>query len=245
MNMIFGRRNFVTCFLVFLLGISLGVMVSFLTPGLATAYVALVERRVFSTMGTPVGVPLGLRHVGIIFANNMIPVILGFLFPVLIAAYNLGFARRHQDKYEPRNKRMVQGHSKRTDRLSSELYFNLTAFGLVLAFAFGFFVFGLFFGYMMRLGGVGMLMKGLRDIGLHAPFEVASIIMSFSIALGLRDLLLDKRRREGLGALELRRFLWDYIKSKKMAISLTIIVFLLLAGALVEVYVSAPIARMG
>jgi len=244
MNMIFGRRNFVTCFLVFLLGISLGVMVSFLTPGLATAYVALVERRVFSTMGTPVGVPLGLRHVGIIFANNMIPVILGFLFPVLIAAYNLGFAGRHPDKYQLGNKPQVQGHSKKKDRLSSELYYNLTAFGLVLAFAFGFFVFGLFLGYIIRLGGMDMLVKALREITIHAPFEVASIMMAFSVGLGLRDLLLDKRQKEGLGVPELRQFLWKSIKSKEMAISLVLVVLFLFLGALVEVYVSAPIARM-
>jgi uncharacterized membrane protein SpoIIM required for sporulation len=68
--------------------------------------------------------------------------------------------------------------------------------------------------------------------------------MSFSIALGLRDRLLDMRLSEGLDAMELRKFFWSSVKSKRMAISLAIVVFLLLAGAFVEVYVSAPIARI-
>jgi hypothetical protein len=231
------------CLLVFALGVPIGVAASFLTPSLAVDYVVLVERRVFSTMGRPSGVPLGPVHVGIIFINNLIPVVLGFLFPVLIAAYNLGFAARHRDKYELRND-PSNSYLRSKDRLTSELYFNLTAFGLVLAFAFGFFVFGLFSGFIFRLGGFDLLAKALREIAFHAPFEIVAITSSFSVSLGLRDLLLEKRRGEGFGALDLKRVLWKTIRSREMVISLVFVILLLFAGALVEVYVSAPIARL-
>lgn len=244
MYVIFSRRNFAHCFYAFALAIPLGLVSSFLVPQLTNFYVALFESRVLSTMGTPAGAPLGLKHVIIIFANNLVPVVVCFSFPPLIAAYNLFFAKRHPEKYS-KGVRPLIGNSIRLakDRLSSELFFNLTAFGFALAFALGFFVFGIFSGYLMRTGGLPMLYRGLRDIGLHAPFEVTALLMSASVALGIRDTLLHESEVEPRKATELARTLSGLLKSKVMASSLGLVILLIMIGAFVEVYLSAPLAR--
>jgi uncharacterized membrane protein SpoIIM required for sporulation len=195
-------------------------------------------------MGTPSGAPLGLKHVIIIFANNLVPVVVCFSFPPLIAAYNLFFAKRHPEKYSKEVKPLI-GDSLRLakDRLSSELFFNLTAFGFALAFALGFFVFGVFSGYLMRTGGLPLLYRGFRIISLHAPFEVTALLMSASVALGIRDTLLHKSEVEPRKATELARTLGKLVKSREMASSLGLVILLIMIGAFVEVYVSAPLAR--
>ncbi len=243
MDLIFNRKNVVDCLIAFALAIPMGGIFSFLAPQLANSYVLLIESRVFSTMGTPAGVPLGLKHVAVIFANNLIPVAVGFAFPPLIAAYNLGFAIRHPNKYSGAVK--TRKSSKIRNRLSTELYFNLTAFGVALAFASGFFAFGIFPGYLLQSGGLSLLGRGLRDISLHSPFEIAATLMSASVALGLRDLLIRSDEVELRTAASLKRLLWRLVKSKRMAVSLTSVAILVGVGALVEVYLSAPVARNG
>ena len=246
MRWIIRPRNLLTCFFLFALAIPLGIAFSFLTPWLARLYIALVENRVFTTMGTPSGVPLGFKHVLIIIANNLIPVAVGFLFPPLLAAYNLNYAARHPEAYsKPRRSRAWVVWNKSNSRLSSELYFNLSSFAFVLSFAFGFFVFGIFSGYLLLSGGTLLLWKGIRGILPHAPFEVAAILMSTSVGLGIRDALLESREYEASQIVALKQRLGRVIKSRSMAISLGLTVMLVIVAALVEVYVSAPLVRGG
>lgn len=244
MDLIFNPRNLAQCSFAFAIAIPLGLIFSFMTPQLAISYVRFVESRVFSDMSTPAGIPLGLKHVVIIIGNNLIPVVAGFAFPLLIAAYNLEFARRHPEKYSKKTKPLIGKRSKmETSRLFSELYFNLTSFALVFAFAFGFVVFGIFFGYLLQSGGVPLLDKGLRSISLHGPFEVAATLMSTSVALGIRDAMIYATVHGGETVFEMKRELWRSIKPKRMVLSLGLVVLIVIAGAVVEVYLSAPLVR--
>lgn len=211
-------------------------------PQIARFYLAFVADRVLSTMGTPAGIPLGLRHVLIIVGNNMIPVMVGFSLPVLIASYNLHYAIRHPAKYAP--PQPAYASQKLNARLTSEIHSNLSAFAFTVAFVFGFFVFGVFFGYFLVSGGMPLLEKALAVIAPHAPFEIAATLMSASIALGLRDSLL-RQIDSGVGASDLSKHLWHLLRSKQMAVSLGLVVLLVCLGAVVEVYVSAPLARAG
>jgi len=246
MRWIIRPRNLLTCFFLFALAIPLGIAFSFLTPWLAGMYIALVESRVFTTMGAPSGVPLGFKHVLIIAANNLIPVAVGFLFPPLLAYYNLSYAARHPEEYSRQKKsRAWIIWKKSNSRFSSELYFNLSLFAFVLSFAFGFFVFGIFSGYLLLSGGTVLLWKGVRGILPHAPFEVGAILMSMSMGLGIRDALLESSEHEALATVTVRQRLGELIKSSSMAVSLGLIIMLVVLGALVEVYVSAPLVRGG
>jgi hypothetical protein len=242
LDLIFNRKNFVQCLFAFATAIPLGTIFLFLAPELGKFYIGFYESRVLSTMGTPAGVALGLKQALIIIVNNLIPVASGFCFPTLIGSYNLYFANRHPERYLKSVKPLLGYTSKMVrDRLSSELYFNLTVFAFAFAFSFGFFVFGIFFGYLLHSGGVPLLSQELREISLHAPFEIAAILMSASIALGLRDSLLDER--EPASAIHLKKALWRSIKSKRMIVSLGLAIMLVVGGAFVEVYLSAPLAR--
>jgi hypothetical protein len=212
-------------------------------PQAANAYVFFIEGRVFSTLGTPAGLHLGIRHVVIIIFNNLVPVVLGFLLPPLIVAYNIAYAKRHPAKYQKTLRvKLKHAAEQRRGRLRSELYLNLSLFGYALAFAFGFVVFGVFFGFLLRLGGLALLESGLRDIGLHAPFEVVGILMSASVALGLRDEVLRTKQISYGTKVKLHDVLWPVISSRKMALTLTVVVASMVLGAFVEVYVSAPLA---
>jgi uncharacterized membrane protein SpoIIM required for sporulation len=244
MMWIIKRKNAFTCFVVFVLAIPLGVAISLLTPSLATLYASLVEGRVLSTMGATPGIPLEFKEVLVIVANNLIPVVVGFSFPLIIASYNLNYAEGHPEKY-PKGARSSGWKimAKFDGRLASELYFGLSSLSLVLSFAFGFFVFGVFSGHLLLSGGSVLLWKGIRGIIPHAPFEVAAILMSASVGLGVRDALLKSQRDRAVPATILKQRLWRIITSKGMAISLGLTVLLVIVGALMEVYVSAPFAR--
>jgi uncharacterized membrane protein SpoIIM required for sporulation len=246
MMWIIRRRNVFTCFVVFALAIPFGVVISFLTPSLARSYASLVEGRVLSTMGATPGIPLDLKQVLVIVANNLIPVVVGFSFPLIIASYNLNYAERHPEKY-PKGMRSSAWKilTKFDSRLASELYFGLSSFSFVLSFAFGFFVFGVFSGHLLLSGGSVLLWNGIRGITPHAPFEVAAILMSSSVGLGVRDVLLENQRDRAVPATMLKQRLRRIIKSKDMAIPLGVTVLLIIVGALMEVYVSAPFARGG
>jgi hypothetical protein len=245
MRWIIRPRNMSTCFVLFALAIPLGIGISFLTPSLAGWYVALVESRVFTTMGAP-GATLGFKHVLIIVANNLVPVAVGFLFPPLIATYNLKYAERHPERYSRRQRSSAwKVRNKLDSRLASELYLSLSSFSFVLSFAFGFFVFGIFSGYLLLSGSSVLLWKGIREIIPHAPFEIAAILMSTSVGLGIRDTLLGSRGDEAALIITLKQRLGSLVKSKSMAISLGLTVMLVVVGALMEVYVSAPLARGG
>jgi hypothetical protein len=246
MMWVIRRRNAFTCFVVFALAIPFGVIISFMVPSVAASYASLVEGRVLSTMGATPGIPLDLKQVLVIVANNLIPVVVGFSFPLIIAGYNLSYAERHPEKY-PNGMRSGAWKIliKFDSRLASELYFGLSSFSFVLSFAFGFFVFGVFSGYLQLSGGSVLLWKGIRGITPHAPFEVAAILMSSSVGLGVRDVLLESQRDRAVSATILKQRLWRIIKSKEMAISLGLTLLLIIVGALMEVYVSAPLARGG
>lgn len=209
---------------------------------MARFYLAFVADRVLSTMGTPAGVPLGMRHVLIIVGNNMIPVIVGFSLPALIASYNLHYAIRHPAKYA--TPQLANASQKLNARLTSEIHGNLSAFAFAVAFVFGFFVFGVFLGYFLASGGMPLLEKALTVIAPHAPFEITATLMSASVALGLRDSLLGEM---GLGAeaSDLSKYLWQLLKSKRMVVSLALVILMVCVGAFVEIYVSAPLARVG
>ncbi len=246
MQLIFSWRNFGRCLLAFGVGIPLGLAFSLSVPQAANAYALFIEGRVFSTMGTPAGIHLGLGHVLIIISNNLVPVALGFLLPPLIVAYNLAYAKRRPEKYRKEAESKLRRASvRRRGKLCSELYLNLSMFGYALAFAFGFFVFGVFFGYLIRLGGLILLERGLRDIGLHAPFEVVAILMSASVALGLRDEVLGTKPISSIASARLRDTLLPAIGSRRMALTLVLVVAMIVVGAFVEVYVSAPVAGAG
>lgn len=245
MHLIFGRSNLLRCLLVFLIGIPSGLGFSIVLPQIARYYFAFVAHRVASTMGTPAGVPLGVSHVLIIVANNLIPVIVGFSLPALIASYNLYYSTHHPERYSSTAPRLGAVESKRpASRLGSEIYNNLSAFAFVVAFVFGFLVFGAFFGYFLISGGLPLLEKVLNVIAPHAPFEIAATLMSASVALGLRDSLL-QQIDSGVGSSDLSKHIRQLLRSKRMAISLALVVLLVCLGAIVEVYVSAPLARAG
>ena len=229
MRLIFSRNNFVMCLAVFGVAIPVGLLFSLAVPQAAGLYVQFMARRVFSSMGMPAGAPLGLREVFVVLVNNLIPVVAGFSFPPLIVAQNLSYAARKPGKYRRRS-------------VFSELRLNLSLFGLALAFAFGFVVFGVFFGYLLRLGGPALLVRGLTVISIHAPFEVSAILLSASVALGLRDSIQDE---QGDPRVMLRAVLWPLVKSRRMALSLILVVVLLVLGAFLEVYVSVPLAAGG
>jgi uncharacterized membrane protein SpoIIM required for sporulation len=244
MSALMKPRNILMCFLLFALAIPLGMAFSFSAPRLAGLYIALVESRVFTTMGTPPGVPLGFRHVLIIIANNLVPVAVAFSFPPLLAAYNLNYATRHPERYSKRKRfKAWISWNRSNSRLSSELYLNLSLFAYMLSFMFGLFVFGIFFGYLLLSGGTLLLWKGVRAILPHSPFEVAAVLMSTSVALSIRDALLEDREYTPRSAVELKRRLWRLIKSRSMALFLASVIMLVAVGAFVEVYVSAPFAR--
>ena len=217
------------------MGIPFGLGFSIALPQIARYYFAFVAYRVASTMGTPAGVPLGMTHVLIIAANNLVPVIVGFSLPALIAWYNLYYARHHPEKYSSEGI---------TRTLTSEIYNNLSAFAFVVAFVFGFLVFGAFFGYFLASGGMPLLERALSFIAPHAPFEIAAILMSASVALGLRDFLLGEMNL-GAGVSDLNGYLWQLLKSKRVTISLGLVILTVFVGAFVEIYVSAPLARVG
>jgi hypothetical protein len=241
---IIKRKNAFSCFVVFVLAIPLGVAISLLTPSLATSYASLVEGRVLSTMGATPGIPLDVKQVLVIVANNLIPVVVGFSFPLIIASYNLSYAERHPERYPKGSRSSGWGiMTKFESRLASELYFGLGSFSFVLSFAFGFFVFGIFSGHLLLSGGSVLLWKGIRGIIPHAPFEVAATLMSSSVGLGVRDALLKSKPDQAVPATILKERLWRIIRSKDMAISLGLTVLLIVVGALIEVYVSAPFAR--
>jgi len=245
LQLIFSWRNLGRCLLAFGIAVPLGLAFSLGVPQAGNAYALFIEGRVLSSMGTPAGVHLGMRHVVIIFSNNLIPVVLGFLFPPLIVAYNLAYAKRRPEKYKYNKRTRVKlVHPSRgiRGRLASELYLNLSMFGYALAFAFGFVVFGVFLGFLLRLGGIALLQRGLTSIALHAPFEVVGILMSASVALGLRDEILRMKQIPHSKSPELHNALWPLVKSRRMALTLALVVLIMVLGALVEVYVSAPMA---
>jgi hypothetical protein len=243
---IIRRRNAFTCFVVFMLAIPCGVAISLLTPSLARFYASLVEGRVLSTMGPTPGIPLPFKQVLVIAANNLVPVVVGFSFPMIIAGYNLKYAERHPEKYLKGMRSSAWKILTKSDsRLTSELYFGLSFFSLVLSFAFGFFVFGVFSGQLLLSGGSVLLWRGITGIIIHAPFEIAAILMSSSVGLGVRDALLESRRDQTVVVTRLKQRLGSLIKSKSMAVSFGLTAMLVVVGALLEVFVSAPLIGGG
>jgi hypothetical protein len=175
----------------------------------------------------------------------LVPVALGFVLPPAIVAYSLAYAKRRPEKYRETAKYTPEHASAKPRRLSSELYLDLSLFGYALAFGFGFFVFGVFFGFLFRLGGLVLLEAAIRDIGFHAPFEVVAILMSASTALGLRDEILTKEQISNAGNAKLGSVLLPLVRSRRMAVTLALAVAMIVLGAFVEVYVSAPLAGVG
>jgi len=238
MDFIFNTRNFLYSLAAFLAAVPLGFTTSLAAPQLAKAYVAFMRTRIAGTLLVPEGTTLGLPHMLIILLNNLIPVIVGFALPPLIVAYNLRYASSHPERYLSGPMSGPQGR----DRLRMELRFNLSAFGFSMAFAFGFCVFGLFPGFVLRALGAGTLTRVLIGATLHAPFEIMAVLLSASVAFSLRDLLIPvnqleqthnvKRLRESLGSL---------IKSRQMTYSIGLVIFLLILGSLLEVFLSPVI----
>jgi hypothetical protein len=246
MTRIIRRRNALTCLALFTLAIPFGVAISFLAPSLAGLYASLLESRVLSTMGVTPRIPLGFKQVLVIVTNNLIPVVVGFSFPLIIASYTLNYAERHPEGYSKGSRSSTWKILTKFDsRLASELYFGLSFFSFVLSFAFGFFVFGVFSGFLLLSGGSVLFWNGIRGIIPHAPFEIAAILISASIGLGVRDALLESPKDQAAPARMLRRKLRGLIKSRSMAISFGLTVMLVIAGAALEVYVSAPFVRGG
>lgn len=238
MDFIFNTRNFLHSLAAFLAAVPLGFLTSLAVPQLANAYAAFMRTRIAGTLLVPEGTTPGLPHMLIILVNNLIPVIVGFALPPLIVAYNLRYANSHPEKYlsGPRS-----GPQKR-DRLRMELRFNLSAFGFSMAFAFGFFVFGLFPGFVLRSLGATTLTRLFLGATLHAPLEIIAVLLSASVAFSLRDLLIPVDQREQTPNVKhLKESLRSLIKSKQMTYSIGLVIFLLILGSFLEVLVSPVI----
>jgi uncharacterized membrane protein SpoIIM required for sporulation len=238
LGFIFSARNFLYCLAVFLLAIPLGIGTSYAAPWFADAYVRFIINRVLSTLVTPAGTPVGIREVLIVFANNLVPVLIGFFSPFLLAEYNVRYAMRYRDRYMRAPK---STHAR--SRLYSELYENLTLLSLAITFAIGFFVFGIFTASLWQHGGVTLLERGLIEIAPHAPFETVALLLSSSTALCVRDRLLIALNSDQDAVHKAMNTLKQVRTVRNVVSSLMIPVLLLALSAIVEVYVSGKLAR--
>ncbi len=237
--LLFSLKHLRTCGIAFLIGSPAGFGVDHLLPTLGSQYAKFLEARTVSSLGTPAGVLLGVPQMLIIFLNNLLPVFVGFALPFLLANYTVHFSRARGSSWLARSlgKLLTRAELKPA---AVEVYVTLSLLAVVVSFFQGLFLIGVFPAYLLDALGSRALQLGVVYVLPHAPFEFLGILLATSSALTLRDLLVASIESEGIEGAQSVLGLW---RSKRLGISLSVVVMILLAAAFLEVFVSAPLLR--
>ncbi len=234
-GLLFSLRHLRTCGVAFLIGAPAGFGLAYLLPALGAQYVRFLQARTVSSLGTPAGVPLGFPHMAIIFLNNLVPVLIGFALPFLLANYAVHFSKDRGPSRLARSLGKVLARAQ-VKPAALEVYVTLSILAVAVSFFQGLFLIGLFPGYLMEAFGLRAFQLAVVYVLPHAPLEFLGIVLATSSALTLRDLLVASIESGGIEGARSVLGLWH---SKKLGLSLLAVSVILLVAAFLEVFVSA------
>lgn len=152
----FVDRSFAISAVMFGVGAATGFLVAGLFPGLRGATVALLQVRVLGPLHSAMMIG-NVAVVVLIFANNAVPVLLSFLYPVLLARVT----------WTPP---LTKGRRQLL----------LTGYTLLAAFLLGFLDLGATLGSILFERGAAFVGSLLTHSWLHGPIEFAFILLSIS-----------------------------------------------------------------
>ncbi len=205
---------------VFFGGIGSGFIIASMIPDLARIYFAFQVRQVEQLAKVCPGTLAGPWIASIIGLRNLSIACLMALLPVLLIYQTRAYRKRYPYK-----------SGDYSTKLREELHPLLTMYSVSILFAYGFFVFGLFFASVYAQGSFSELLKWILYLIPHGILETSAMIVAGSTGFIVRDSWI-----EGFGSTSsshaTQKCKRDY------ATSLILLSIVLILSAFLEVYVS-------
>ncbi|WP_455282298.1 stage II sporulation protein M [[Eubacterium] cellulosolvens] len=206
--------------IIFFIGFSIGFFLTLLLPDIGTAnYVfQLNQADWLKTFYT--GKEMDTYFISLmIFIRNLSIALLFAVSPLVLILYILKYRSKHQFKYEHMQK------------LGHEISRLLSLYSFSVLFIYGFFVYGLFFGFILIQKSVYGLTQLLIYLIPHGILETLGIILAASTGLILKNIWLTNPQ------LSFKIF-WKNLLSKNYLIFIIVLIFIFMISGFIEVNIT-------
>jgi len=206
--------------IIFFIGLSTGFFLTLLLPDIGTANYVFQMNQADWLKTFYTGKEIDTYFISLmIFIRNLSIALLFAVSPLVLILYTLKYRSKHQFK------------SENMQKLGNEISRLLSLYSLSVLFIYGFFVYGLFFGFILIQKSVHGLTQWMIYLIPHGILETLGIILAASTGLILKNIWLTNPQ------LSFKIF-WKNLPSKNYLEFIIVLIFIFMISGFIEVNIT-------